>query len=304
MQEPLPQSLASLVSYLDRLTNRAPTDALSGLLIDSKVTLNEVQRYLRFDEFHCRRIIVAESTWYELVVLCWRSGQRGPIHDHANSSGVFRVLTGVCRETTFGFAPSGDVFPLQTEERGAGEVIVKHDADTHQLANLQPAGQDLVTLNIYSPPLKAMKTFSLDTVTFMADGVREAARNPASGLNGATALCLTQPQLEKVVRFMHAHIGHDVHVIDFANQTGHAVSHFAVLFKNKTGCSPFQYIKEIRMQEAHRKLVAGERNLKGVAEAVGYTNEPHFSEVFRAYWKYSPRELLVRLGRRPKDHRT
>jgi cysteine dioxygenase len=40
-------------------------------------------------------------------------------------------------------------------------VLVSLDADMHQVSNLQPGDADLVTLHVYSPPLRQMGTYSL-----------------------------------------------------------------------------------------------------------------------------------------------
>lgn len=157
----LPQSLGPLVRYLDRLTGRAPLEELSRHLHASPVTLEELREFVRFDPGHYRRNLVAEGRWYHLLVLCWRSGQRSPIHDHAHSTCAFKVLTGICSETAYEFSPCGQVVPAQTTHQPAGAIVATQDADTHQVSNLQPAGSDLVTLHIYSPPLKTMQRFSI-----------------------------------------------------------------------------------------------------------------------------------------------
>ncbi len=48
-----------------------------------------------------------------------------------------------------------------TRELTAGHVCASQDDDTHQVSNLQSQGQNLVTLHIYSPPLRAMQKFSI-----------------------------------------------------------------------------------------------------------------------------------------------
>ena len=45
--------------------------------------------------------------WYQAWVMCWRNGQRSPIHDHKGSSCAVRVLRGTLTETLFAFAPNG-----------------------------------------------------------------------------------------------------------------------------------------------------------------------------------------------------
>lgn len=160
-QNPLPPVLGPLVRYLEGLNGRARLDELRRLLKESAVTLEDLRAFVRFDPTHYRRNLVAEGPWYNLLVLCWSSGQRSPIHDHAQSACAFKVLTGVCSETAYGFSPCGQVYPLQTTAQLAGAIVATQDTDTHQVSNLQPAGSDLVTLHIYSPPLKLMQRFSI-----------------------------------------------------------------------------------------------------------------------------------------------
>jgi hypothetical protein len=40
-----------------------------------------------------------------------------------------------------------------------GYVCAAEDADIHQVANMQAAGTDLITLHIYSPPIRKMNTY-------------------------------------------------------------------------------------------------------------------------------------------------
>jgi cysteine dioxygenase len=120
-----------------------------------------VRRWVVFGDDGYRRNLVTNGRWYDLLVLCWRSGQRSPIHDHANSVCAFKVLTGICSETVYGFGPSGQVYPLHTVDQPEGSIVATQDADTHQVSNLQPWGTDLVTVHIYSPALEAMKTYSI-----------------------------------------------------------------------------------------------------------------------------------------------
>jgi cysteine dioxygenase len=157
----IPTALQPIVRYLDCLTGRAPLPELSMLLKQTDLRLEDLRECARFDDQHYCRNLVSGGPWYDLLVICWRSGQRSPIHDHAGSSCAFKVLTGVCSETVYAFSACGQAYPVETTDQPAGAIVSTQDADTHQVSNLQPAGCDLVTLHIYSPPLKAMHTFSI-----------------------------------------------------------------------------------------------------------------------------------------------
>ena len=156
-----PAALDPLLRYLRGLeTGRADLDTLQRLLVESRVTLEDLRGYLHFEDRSYCRNLVAESPWFNVLVLCWKSGQRSPIHDHAQSVCAFKVLKGVCSEVAYDLQPDGSVRPARTRDYRAGEIVASHDSETHEVSNLQDGGVELVTLHVYSPPLKNMKVYS------------------------------------------------------------------------------------------------------------------------------------------------
>lgn len=157
--------LDALTEYLDRLDARAELPDLVDILNDTAVDMHEVQQFLHFSPVRYTRNLVRSGEWYNLLVLCWRNGQRSPIHDHLGSSCGMRVLQGQAAETTFELAPNGHVWAVGTKFHSAGQVLGSQDTDMHQISNLQADDADLVTLHIYSPPLLWMGTYSLTDAT-------------------------------------------------------------------------------------------------------------------------------------------
>jgi cysteine dioxygenase len=157
--------LRALLQYLDSLTDRADLAVLAGLLEELTISRTDLAAACQFCDEHYQRNIIKESPWYELVCICWRSGQRTPIHDHQGSSCAFKVIDGTAMETRFEVTASGLLSSGGSYEMSPGFICASHDADIHQVLNAQPAGQDVITLHIYSPPLKSFRKYSLDTPT-------------------------------------------------------------------------------------------------------------------------------------------
>src|SRR5262245_18390171 len=91
----------------------------------------EVADWIRFSDRQYTRNLVRGGPWYTIVVLCWKNGQRSPIHDHAGSSCAVRVLRGTATETMFDFAPNGQVRALSSRELTPGSVCASQDRDVH-----------------------------------------------------------------------------------------------------------------------------------------------------------------------------
>jgi cysteine dioxygenase len=154
-------TLDQFFQFLDGLEDRVD---LADLLIEMSqlnVTCDDFPDHVRFSSRYYMRNLVRAGPWYHALVLCWKNGQRSPIHDHAGSSCGVRVLRGTMTETLFEFAPNGHVKAVTSRDFAPGSVIGSQDSDMHQVSNLQAGSADLVTMHVYSPPLLRMGTYSL-----------------------------------------------------------------------------------------------------------------------------------------------
>lgn len=138
---------------------RIPLTVLQQWLEKAALGLEQVRPFLRFGAEHYVRNLMYAGPAYQALVLCWRGGQRSPIHDHVGSACGVRVIQGVATETSFARSETGLLFATGSSHLAAGEICARQDDDVHQMSNLR-AG-DLVTLHIYSPPLLCMNMYSI-----------------------------------------------------------------------------------------------------------------------------------------------
>jgi cysteine dioxygenase len=171
------RGLRNLLALWDRsglsLERRAVARILGGL----ELRREDMAEWTHFSTVGYQRVVIHRTPEFEVLLLCWRSRQRSPIHDHGGSTCGVRVIAGTATETTYTASPCGCLYPLRSRCLEAGSVCVNDDTDIHQVANLAPPGHDLITLHIYSPPLLATKTYSI-TETTLADHDRLATRRP------------------------------------------------------------------------------------------------------------------------------
>ncbi len=120
-----------------------------------------LEPFAQFSPERYRRNLMHAGPAYHALVLCWRNGQRSPIHDHRGSACAVRVIRGEATETVFQLTEDGHLFPERTRQMSEGFICATEDMDIHQLSNLQPGKADLVTLHLYSPPLLVMGQYSL-----------------------------------------------------------------------------------------------------------------------------------------------
>ena len=153
--------LSGLVERLSRMGGPPAFEALSALLGGVEVADEELRPYVSFKEGTYARHRVHLGEHAELLVLCWRPGQRTPIHDHAGSYGAVRVLRGVMWETIFEMEEGEGLVYESSREWTPGHVTGADVPDIHQLGNPDVSGQDLVTLHLYAPPLTSLNVYKV-----------------------------------------------------------------------------------------------------------------------------------------------
>jgi len=154
-------SLEEFLAELDAYPSRVPLAVLGRALKRLRLSYAEIERFAQFSNERYRRNLMHAGPAYHALVLCWRNGQRSPIHDHRGSSCAVLVVRGAATETKFTMTPQGHVYATSSHTLPEGHLCATQDQDIHQLSNLQPGHADLVTLHIYSPPLLVMGQYSL-----------------------------------------------------------------------------------------------------------------------------------------------
>jgi len=154
-------SLGRVLEELDAWPKRIPLPELERALGGLSVTLDDVRPFLKFGDETYRRNLLHAGPAYQALVLCWRNGQRSPIHDHRGSSCGVRIIHGTALETVFERAKNRMIYAVRSQEMRPGLICATQDDDIHQVSNLADDGGDLITLHIYSPALLQMGTYSL-----------------------------------------------------------------------------------------------------------------------------------------------
>lgn len=109
----------------------------------------------QFHQAKYTRNLVLKTQNLEIILVCWMPGQESPVHDHGVSDAVHVVLEGEMSFT--------NIFPDGRRVSGtlrAGSIDHVPVGVEHIIANR--SDKELVTLNIYSPPLQSeLKSFDL-----------------------------------------------------------------------------------------------------------------------------------------------
>jgi len=102
-------------------------------------------------------------------------------------------------------------------------------------------------------------------------------------------------QIHRAVKWIRAHLTEPVPVETLAGIASMSVSSFHRHFKAVTGLSPLAYHKQMRLQEARRRLVAEPGAVASVAFSVGYESASQFSREYTRQFGMPPARDAARL---------
>src|SRR4026207_2564493 len=141
----------NLISAIDELRHKAREMTLPDLrrfISQLKPEKPELERYIHFTSERYARNLVYKCDSFECLVLCWKPGQRSPIHDHANSICAVYTLNGLLSADNYKKTSSGYIRADYSEDFKAGDVLTIQTTEIHQVSNLQDSSE-LISLHFY-----------------------------------------------------------------------------------------------------------------------------------------------------------
>jgi AraC family transcriptional regulator len=175
--------------------------------------------------------------------------------------------------------------PDDIDERA---LLVPTDAVTRHIACAlaETASQPDLADSLLSDQLGL--AFAVCTVRLLTGG-KEAA-------SGERPHALSPQRLRRVIDYVDARLGErQLSLAELAGIANLSPFHFSRAFKSATGKTPHQFVTERRIEHAKAMMPGAEIGLSEIAYAVGFSNQAHFSTVFRRITGTTPKAYREQL---------
>jgi AraC family transcriptional regulator len=100
----------------------------------------------------------------------------------------------------------------------------------------------------------------------------------------------TAQHYKRVLDHVARHFGSPLTIEDLAREAGLSTAHFSRLFRQVIGESPYQYLMDYRIEQAKKMLGEAGRPLIDIALACGFSDQPHFTRIFKRLTGKTPKE--------------
>lgn len=104
----------------------------------------------------------------------------------------------------------------------------------------------------------------------------------------ADKIHLPKWKLRRVIDFIEANLTQEIALADLAAEAGLSMFHFARVFKQAVGVTPYHFVRDRRIDRARALLLDESLDLCHVAAACGFANQSHFTAAFSKAAGISP----------------
>lgn len=144
-----------------------------SFLGDNPVEVDSIAKYFHWSpDFYTRNLIYKDDR-FEMMAVCWESGQQSVVHNHADQKCWMTVPVGKLRGQNFSIdeidESNGYCRLRETDRFELSDCLaakVELEEPIHQILNLAEFGERAVSLHIYSKPIASCLAYCRDTDTF------------------------------------------------------------------------------------------------------------------------------------------
>ena len=103
---------------------------------------------------------------------------------------------------------------------------------------------------------------------------------------------LTSYKLQQAINYIQAHLTEDLSLEAIAIELEMSQYHFARLFKQSTGYSPYQYVIKRRIERAQELMMQQQQSIATIALKVGFASQSQFGRHFKRLTGVTPKQFL------------
>ena len=139
---------------------------------------------------------------------------------------------------------------------------------------------------VYHAAYKDLRENMKDEMLYIAE--HHDARSSSSQI--ATSGRVRDFYIKEALNYIEQNFQNDISIENIASFCGLNRTYFGRIFKETVGKSPQQFLLSYRMAKAAELLKLTDLSISDIGNAVGYSNQLHFSRAYKNVYGVSPRE--------------
>lgn len=276
----------------------------------------DVDTYMRLDQEPATNLVTTRKEISGIVLEEVFDSAQSQIPQHSHHAAYFCIAlsgncterfgtkTRICKPLSWGFFPAGEAHSFEidsTESRSFG-VDIGHrclDRARDYSLNLNHSershgGLTAQTLmRLYSELHHTDDASPLAIEGLVLELLAAVARNQIK-LEGR----VSPRWLGRAEEYLRAHFSEHLNLVTVSAAVGVHPVHLARQFRKHYSCTAGDYVRRLRVEYACQELGKSGSSLAEIASAAGFSDQSHFSKVFRRLTGMTPAEYRAALSRR------
>ena len=105
-----------------------------------------------------------------------------------------------------------------------------------------------------------------------------------------------QRAIEQAIRYMESNYNESLSLDEIATQVFLSPNYFSELFKRRVGVAPWEYVTQLRLDEACALLKQTDRSITDIALSTGFSDSSYFSKIFKERFAQTPSQYRKALN--------
>tara|TARA_B100000941_G_scaffold283361_1_gene252804 strand:+ start:1685 stop:2218 length:534 start_codon:yes stop_codon:yes gene_type:complete len=154
--------LENLINEIKKLSKHDfPNDDVYDLLEGSRLSQKDIQDYILFNPNKYTRHLIYKEDSFELLVMCWRPGQKAPVHGHEGEKCFMRVEEGSLQFTNYTLESTKPLRLTISDTIKGDPGFLDGPADLHSVENIFE--NNAVTFHLYAKPYGECDMYDIES---------------------------------------------------------------------------------------------------------------------------------------------
>lgn len=105
----------------------------------------------------------------------------------------------------------------------------------------------------------------------------------------------THPKIDEAIKYIDSNYEKNISLDDLANIILLSKSHFIKLFTINMNTTPIEYLKQIRVENGKKMLMANKLSITQISRQCGFNSPSYFSKTFKSVYNETPKEFITRV---------
>lgn len=102
-------------------------------------------------------------------------------------------------------------------------------------------------------------------------------------------------RIKVMLQYIQVHYGEELTLAKIARSAVISENECLRCFRSMIGCTPIQYVKQVRIQKAAELLAETNRKISDIGAECGFKEMSYFARVFREYKGHTPKEYRLKI---------